>query len=230
MADICTSNGRNICEWAKNGQDRPRQSKYQFLQQSRPSKTVWNTWQRLLRLCYCTGSTMTLTTPLGKWYRGRIMQTWDTVIDPNTSRVYIWHNHSVRIYERQGQSTKQYRYLQTNPTPSFPIGCIPVSSEFQAGTFIINGYTNVTQTPYEPNNPVNDRQLMHHGTQCSTPLPTMAQAIWDGQAILATDGSIKNNIATYAWIISNLNDTIAQDISGSGLLPPSAPYAHHASK
>ena len=71
---------------------------------------------------------------------------------------------------------------------------------------------------------------MHRGTQCLTSLPTMAQAIWDGQAILATDGSIKNNIATYAWIISNSNDTIAQDISGSGLLPPSAPYAHHASK
>ena len=37
-------------------------------------------------------------------------------------------------------------------------------------------------------------------------------------------------MATYAWIISMTNDTIGQDISGGGLLPPSAPYAQHISK
>ena len=77
---------------------------------------------------------------------------------------------------------------------------------------------------------VTDQHLMHHGTQCPTPLPLTAQAIWDGQAILATNGSVKNGTATYAWILSTTNDNIKLDISISGLLHPSAPYSHHASK
>ena len=75
-----------------------------------------------------------------------------------------------------------------------------------------------------------DHQLMHRGTQCNTPLPIVAQAIWDGQAILATDGSVKNEIMTYAWIISTTNKNIEQDITSSSLLPPSTPYTCHASK
>ena len=72
---------------------------------------------------------------------------------------------------------------------------------------------------------------MHHGTHHHTPLPITAQAIWDGQAILATDGSVKWNRATYTKIISTTNDTIGQDVTGGSLLPPSsAPYAQHASK
>ena len=45
-----------------------------------------------------------------------------------------------------------------------------------------------------------------------------------------TDGSVKDDIATYSWILSTTNDNIGPDIKGSGLLPPSALYAHHASK
>ena len=67
-------------------------------------------------------------------------------------------------------------------------------------------------------------------TQHSTLINIAAQAIWDGQAILATDGSVKDNIATYAWVLSTTNDIISQDITGGGLLPPSALYANHASK
>ena len=86
------------------------------------------------------------------------------------------------------------------------------------------------QTTNGNNDTINDQQFMHRGTQCNTLLTTTAQAIWDGQAILATDGSVKDNMATYAWIISNSNDEVKQDIASGGLLPPSAPYAHHASK
>ena len=50
------------------------------------------------------------------------------------------------------------------------------------------------------------------------------------QAILTTNGSVKNAVTTYAWILSTTNDYIQQDITGSGLLPTSAPYAQHASK
>ena len=75
-----------------------------------------------------------------------------------------------------------------------------------------------------------DQQLMHLGTCHHTSLPATTQAIWDGQAILATDGSVKNNKAIYAWIISNNNDQITTDIQGGSILPSSAKYAKHASK
>ena len=82
-----------------------------------------------------------------------------------------------------------------------------------------------------PTNPAtNDRQLMLRGTQHTTLLHIAAQSLWDGQAILATDGSVKDDVATYAWVISTTNDTVGPDIKGGSLLPPSAPYANCASK
>ena len=84
--------------------------------------------------------------------------------------------------------------------------------------------------PVQMNPATTDRQLMLRGIQHTTPLHIAAQSLWDGQAILATDGSIKDDIATYAWVLSTTNDAIGPDIKGGGLLPPSAPYANHASK
>ena len=114
---------------------------------------------------------------------------------------------------------------------SFPIGCIlPISSQFKASTFITNGYVNITVLLTLPCTTLTDQHLMHHGTQCQTPLPLTAQAIWDGQAILATNGSVKNGTVMYAWILSTTNDNIELDISSGGLLHPSAPYSRHTSK
>jgi hypothetical protein len=99
MADICTANGLSICEWALHGQECPRKSNFLFPHQLCPSKPVWNTWTRLIRLRYCTASAMRLDQPLGKWYHGQIQQSWDTIIDPTNKHIYIWHNGQVRIYE-----------------------------------------------------------------------------------------------------------------------------------
>ena len=99
LADLCTSHGMSICEWAINGHDRPQLSTFQFPQQSHPASHIWKTWHRLLHLCYCNGDTMKLHNPLGPWLRGQIRQVWDTAIDPWTSRVFIWINGCVRIYE-----------------------------------------------------------------------------------------------------------------------------------
>jgi hypothetical protein len=71
---------------------------------------------------------------------------------------------------------------------------------------------------------------MNRGTYTTTPLPIIAQSIWDGQAIMGTDGSVRHGIATYSWIISTTNDDVAQDVKGSGFLPPPAQYATHSSK
>ena len=115
-------------------------------------------------------------------------------------------------------------------TNSFPLGCVPISGQFQIRTFITMGFVKFTRKPSTTSTILPNQQLMHLGTRHHTSLPITAQAIWDGQAILATNGSVKDNKAIYAWIVSNTNDQITQDIQGGGLLPPSAQYTKHASK
>ena len=100
-----------------------------------------------------------------------------------------------------------------------------MTGNFQAGQFIIDGSQPFMTPPVTMNTANKDRQLMLCGTQHTTPMNIAAQAIWDGQAILATDGSVKDIIATYAWVLS-----ISQDITGGGLLLPSTLYTNHASK
>ena len=185
----------------------------------------------LVHLSFCDGTNSTLIHPLGKWYCGHIMQLWNTAIDPQTMLLYVWDDdHAVRIYEQQGQSTKKYQSLWPHMTNSFPLGCVPISSQFQASMFITMGFATFTQPPPTTSTILPNQQLMHLGTWHHTSLPVTAQAIWDGQAILATDGSVKENKAIYAWIVSNNNNQIMTDIQGGGILPTSAQYTKHALK
>jgi hypothetical protein len=107
VADICESNGSDICGWAISGQ-RTRQPVLTFPRQDCPSRRVWQTWNTLLRRCFCHRTEGKLNTSMGPWYRGQVSQVWDTVIHPTTNLVYIWQNNKVRIYERHGRSSKQY--------------------------------------------------------------------------------------------------------------------------
>jgi hypothetical protein len=72
--------------------------------------------------------------------------------------------------------------------------------------------------------------LMNRGTTLQMPEMIVAQAIWDGQAIMGTDGSVKDDITTYSWIISTMTETIGADVKGGGFLPPTAQYLDHYSK
>ena len=230
MADICTSNGQEICGWALNGDDNPRLPIYRFPRQAKPSPQVWTTWRTVLRRRYSTTRERKLDEPLGRWQKGRITQVWDTAIDPATSLIYMWINRTVRVYERKGRSQKQYRYLKPNTDHSFPRGCVPVSGDFQAGHFVISGYatmTNPTQTPPEQ---LTEMRLMNRGVHTTIPSTLIAQAIWDGDAIMGTDGSVNGDIATYSWVISMTSCDITADITGGGFLPPTAQYMAPYSK
>jgi hypothetical protein len=63
---------------------------------------------------------------------------------------------------------------------------------------------------------------MHRGIQTSVPLSTIAEALWAGQAVLGTDGSVIGQKATYSWILSTTLDVIIADACGGGFLPPPA--------
>jgi hypothetical protein len=71
---------------------------------------------------------------------------------------------------------------------------------------------------------------MHRGIQMSVSLATMAKALWEGQAVLGTDGSVLEQKATYSWIVSTTLDVIFADARGGGCLPLPACYTEYSSK
>lgn len=199
---------------------------------SKPIPPVWKTWRTLLLRCYSTQRAGKLDVPLGPWqHRGQISQVWDTVIDPTTSLTYIWQANHLRVYEKYGRSQKQYRHLlRPHSTNSFPYGCLPVSGEFQSGKFVISGYSNWSSNLIQPSTTRKALHILNHGVKSNLPLATVAQATWDGDSIMGTDGSVKEDAATYSWVISISMTDIHTGVCGGGFLPLPAKYMDHYSK
>jgi hypothetical protein len=58
----------------------------------------------------------------------------------------------------------------------------------------------------------------------NTPRELIAKAIWEGTAIMGTDGSVRDPIATYSFVISLSQEAVAVSVKGGGFLPPTAQY------
>jgi hypothetical protein len=86
-ADISTSDGNAMCEWAFNAAANPRKPVFRFPHQERPrAANVIATWKRVIRLCYSQADSRVLDKqPLGSRYKGRVNQVLDAVIDPTTA-------------------------------------------------------------------------------------------------------------------------------------------------
>jgi hypothetical protein len=59
---------------------------------------------------------------------------------------------------------------------------------------------------------------------------TIAQVIWEGKALMGTDGSVKDSKATYSFVISLSKTNVSDSVKGGGLLPPSPQYMDQYSK
>jgi hypothetical protein len=53
---------------------------------------------------------------------------------------------------------------------------------------------------------------------------TIARAIWEGKAIMGTDGSVRDPDATYSFVISISQTDVKTSVKGGGFLPPMAQY------
>ena len=58
----------------------------------------------------------------------------------------------------------------------------------------------------------------------------VARAIWEGNAIMGTDGSVTGSLATYSFVISTTQQDVTKSIAGGGYLPPTAQYMDSYSK
>jgi hypothetical protein len=71
---------------------------------------------------------------------------------------------------------------------------------------------------------------MNHGMRQNELSETIAQAIWEGKAVMGTDGSVKDPVATYSFVISISQTDVKTNVTGGGFLPPTAQYLDPYSK
>jgi hypothetical protein len=65
---------------------------------------------------------------------------------------------------------------------------------------------------------------MNRGVLTNVPKESIAKAIWEGQAIMGTDGSVRDPLATYSFVISLSQIEVATCAKGGGFLPTTAKY------
>jgi hypothetical protein len=224
LADISSSDGKTLCEWALSVDKNPRKPVFRFPQQERPTASyVLATWHRIIRLCYAPVETKVLERPMGKWYKGCINQVWDTVVDPNTSIVYMWINGHVRMYRRRRRHRLQYRFVQVLHHSTFPRGCVPISGQLQCAIFHADGYAKMTPMPRAiiPVH-VSEMKNMNRNVKRNEKPETIARAIWEGKAIMGTDGSVRDPTANYSFVISISRTDVKTNVRGGGFIPPTA--------
>jgi hypothetical protein len=65
---------------------------------------------------------------------------------------------------------------------------------------------------------------MNHGVLTNVPKESIAKAIWKGQATMGTDGSMRDPLATYSFLISLSQIEVVTCAKGGGFLPTTAKY------
>jgi hypothetical protein len=106
--------------------------------------------------------------------------------------------HTVQVYEWQYTRQSQlWCYQQSSPTLTFPIDAVPISGKFEAGYFLPDN-TEATADVVPP--PVINQPRMLRGYQRMTSLREIAESIWQGNAIVGTDGSTANDHGTCLFL------------------------------
>jgi hypothetical protein len=110
---------------------------------------------------------------------------------------------------------------------TFPINVVPISAKFNAGYFLPDhseGTADVVPPTVIDQPPWEDQML--RGYQRMTSLQEIAQSIWQGNAIVGTDGSSANDHGTYSFVILTdiANKSLMLSVKCRGNLPNLAEY------
>jgi len=183
---------------------------------------------RILRKCFKAGTNNVLRHPLGRWYKGRIQQEWPQVFSPETQRVYVYKAQTVRYYERRLPRQKRFRYVHRTPTAAIPKDAVPISGHFEQGYFIADSaiIAQTTQPPMLTDPETTRIESMLRGTRFHVPTQVLANALWNGDAIIGTDGSVLDEQGSYAFIIlinlHQVEPTLA--VRSGGWMSPTAEF------
>jgi hypothetical protein len=67
---------------------------------------------------------------------------------------------------------------------------------------------------------VSEMKKMDRNIERNVTYETIAKAIWEGKAIMGTDGSVRDPTATYLFVISISQTDVETNVRGGGFLPP----------
>ena len=226
LADITTSCGTALTDWATTAKsDNPHASLLRYPEQISPNRTIWNEYIRVIQRYLTTGTDNTLKSPLGNWYHGRMTHEWSQEYSPTTKIMYSFESDEVRQYVRR-RKQKRFSYLRPIAENLVPDDTVPISGNFEAGYFVPTSTQHVRRVdpPDTPDRDERAKQRMLRTANFRVPSARVAEAIWKGDAIIASDGSAKNDHQTYgvAIIINILSPEPELAVRLGGHLPPLA--------
>jgi hypothetical protein len=117
---------------------------------------------------------------------------------------------------------------------TFPIDAVAISGKFEASYFLpdnTEGTADVVPLAVIDQPPWEDQML--RGYQRTTSLQEIAESIWQGNAIVGTNGSAANDHGTYSFVILTdiANESPTLSVKCGGNLPNLAEYidmdSHH---
>jgi hypothetical protein len=85
---------------------------------------------------------------------------------------------------------------------------------------------DTTRIQIQNNNPLSNKYMrrMNRGVLTNVPRESIAKAIWEGTAIMGTDGSVRDQLANCSFVISLSQTNVATCAKGGGFLPITALY------
>ena len=156
----------------------------------------------------------TLTQLMGEWYQGRLTQIWNQVYSPMTKCIYSFEQGSVQEYAKRHLSQSRFTYSRHSTTTSFPRDSVLITGCFESGHFVPDSRQQPTFTPPQtlPDDTAAKMIRTIRGTEFHLPINEVAYALWSGDAIICTDGSVSNDNGTYGLVIlTHLNQPSPSD-------------------
>jgi hypothetical protein len=164
-------------------------------------------------------------------------QAWNQVYCKDTDTVYSFTTEptpSVRLYTRRNKQGKRFRYSTKRTSISFPrkTNCLtPISGHLEQKYFVADSHESCAYVAPPPEcdlyREMEDQILSFFHLFDDFTAKDVAQAIWTGNAIIGTDGSVLNNNATYGISILIYQETGEQPILAAttgGKLPHLAKF------
>ena len=141
-----------------------------------------------------------------------------------TKCIYSLEQGSVWEYAKRRLSQSRFTYSRHLTTTSFPRDSVPITGCFESGHFVPDSRQQPTFTPPQtlPDDTAAKMIWTIQGTEFHLPIDEVVYALWSGDAIICTDGSVSNDNGTYGLVIlTHLNlpePTIAIRLGGH--IPP----------
>jgi hypothetical protein len=227
LADLSNDQGTKIEESMVTGefQASPNTHRVELFNQQKPSPTAWRVWKKFL--ASITHPQFAFRRPLRDW----------TVEAQNCRRYppYVYHEHTNALY-RHHKGPMYTKMISTSPGRfAIPTTPMPTSPSLDPSGYPVyvqeSGDTLIMWKNYKSSRPSHlqiahtfnihinslptwERSLLETHNLAMSPTQIM-QAFNQGEIVVASDGSVTNNLGTFGYVIAS-NTTKERLITGRG--------------